>query len=201
MKRPAAFHNFPVQIFRLSMATQNAKKLCCFIGITIALLFAGVHTVCAQANWTKRGSEPGSYALGIDSSEQYNNQFAATLKSTAAEIRGFGNARQNISPAPYAGKRIRMTAYMKTKDVANWAAFWLRIDREGKPLVMDNMENRPVKGTTDWEKYTLVVDVEGNASDIVFGVMLIGTGQIWFTNPVFEIVDGSVPTTEQHRYD
>jgi hypothetical protein len=38
--------------------------------------------------------------------------------------------------------------------------------------------------------------VPTNASTISFGGMLIGTGQIWFDNLNFEIVDKSIPVTK-----
>ena len=86
---------------------------------------------------------------------------------------------------------------MKSQGVADWAGFWLRVDQEGseQSLSFDNMHDRPIKGTTDWKKYEIVLDVPNNASNIAFGALLAGTGQIWFANINFEIVDNSVPTT------
>jgi hypothetical protein len=40
-----------------------------------------------------------------------------------------------------------------------------------------------------------VVDVPRNASRISYGALLGETGQIWFDNITFEIVDQTVPTT------
>jgi hypothetical protein len=120
-----------------------------------------------------------------------------TIKSIDQEIEGFGSLKQNSKPGKYIGKRIRMTGYMKSQGVADWAGFWLRVDQEGseQSLSFDNMHDRPIKGTTDWKKYEIVLDVPNNASNIAFGALLAGTGQIWFDNLNFEIVDNSVPTT------
>jgi hypothetical protein len=57
------------------------------------------------------------------------------------------------------------------------------------------MGDRPIKGTTSWTKYDIVLDVPDNASQIAYGALLEGTGQIWFDNIAIEIVDDSVPTT------
>ena len=62
-------------------------------------------------------------------------------------------------------------------------------------LSFDNMSDRPIVGTTDWKKYDIVLDVPNNASNIAFGALLSGTGQIWFEKLTFEIVDTSVKTT------
>ena len=59
----------------------------------------------------------------------------------------------------------------------------------------DGKENRSVKGTTDWKKYEIVLDVPFNSSNIAYGALLVGTGQIWFDNLNFEVVDNSIPTT------
>ena len=120
-----------------------------------------------------------------------------TIKSVAGEIEGFGTLMQFSGVQKYKGKKIRMTAYMKSKDAANWAGFWLRVDQANSHdfLALDNMEDRPIKGTNDWKKCKLVLDVATNASNLAFGASIYGTGQIWVSNVNFEIVDKSVPTT------
>jgi hypothetical protein len=105
---------------------------------------------------------------------------------------------QNSSASQYLGKRVRLTGYMKSKKVKSWAGLWLRVDQAGsqKSLAFDNMQNRAVKGTTGWKKYEIVLDVPTNASNIAYGALLSETGQIWFDNLSFEVVDTSVPTTD-----
>jgi hypothetical protein len=44
----------------------------------------------------------------------------------------------------------------------------------------DNMQRRPIKGTTELAKYELVLFVPNEATSISYGVLLDGTGQIWF---------------------
>jgi hypothetical protein len=141
------------------------------------------------------------YVIGIEKGSGQDGKNAATIKSTETNIKGFGNLMQNFLPDKYIGKRVRMSGYMKSKDVVEWASFWFRVDQSGSntSLAFDNMidgkEKRPIKGTTDWKKYEIVLDVPEKSSNIAFGIMLGGTGQIWFDNLKFEIVDKSVPTT------
>src|SRR5690606_10812714 len=59
----------------------------------------------------------------------------------------------------------------------------------------DNMEKRPIKGTSDWVKYEIVLFVPVEATSISYGVLLAGTGQVWFKGVKFEIVDDTVPET------
>jgi hypothetical protein len=151
--------------------------------------------------WFKAGSAPNSYNMGIDKGAGQDGGNAATIKSIDQTITGFGTLMQSCQPNKYLGKRVRMSAYVKTKDVAEWAGLWFRIDQQGstQSLGFDNMHDgktdRSIKGTTDWKKYEIVLDVPSNASNLAYGALLSGTGQIWFAKLSFEIVDKSVPTT------
>jgi hypothetical protein len=57
------------------------------------------------------------------------------------------------------------------------------------------MDNRPIKGTIDWQKYELVLDVPFETQQIVFGINLKGNGQVWIDDIKFEDTELSVPTT------
>ena len=57
------------------------------------------------------------------------------------------------------------------------------------------MHDRPVKGNTEWTQYDIVLEVPYNASNIAFGALLNGTGQIWFDNIDFEVAGDSIPST------
>ncbi len=119
--------------------------------------------------WFIAGSAPKSYDMGTDKGAGQNGKNAATIKSIDSTVNGFGTLMQQCSPGKYLGKRVRMTGYMKSKDVKDWAAFWLRIDQKGsmQPLSFDNMhdmsKDRSIKGTTDWTKYEIVLDVPDKA--------------------------------------
>ena len=53
---------------------------------------------------------------------------------------------------------------------------WLRVDgpEPDATLQFDNLDNRPVKGTTDWQEYSLVLDVPANASALAYGFFIGG---------------------------
>ena len=68
-------------------------------------------------------------------------------------------------------------------------------DKESKQLAFDNMQDRSIKGTTDWKQYDVVLDVPQNATGIFFGVLLSGTGTVWLSEAKFEIVGPNVLTT------
>lgn len=155
-----------------------------------------VQTIEKSKVWSERGSKPESYQMGLDKSKEYSSQDVLTLKSIKKDIKGFGNLMQTINPDLYLGKTIRMSGYVKSEDVKSWAGLWMRVDfYDVKVLAFDNMQNRAIKGTKDWTKYEIVLFVPKDATSISYGVLLDGTGQIWFKDIQLEIVDDAIPET------
>ena len=59
----------------------------------------------------------------------------------------------------------------------------------------DGRKDRSLKGNNDWKKYEIVLDVPQSTTNLAYGALLAGTGQIWFDHLTFEIVDTTVPLT------
>jgi hypothetical protein len=150
------------------------------------------------AGWFNAGSHPKSYEMGIDKGKGQDGKNAATIKSKDQQIDGFGTLMQTCKPDKYLGQRVKMSGYMKSENVTSWAGFWFRVDKAGskESLAFDNMQNRPVKSTTAWIKYEIILDVPSNASLLAYGALLSGTGQIWFDKVKFEIVGVTLKTTD-----
>lgn len=142
--------------------------------------------------------------MGIEKGAGINGSNAATIKSIDEEINGFGTLMQNCQAGSYAGKRVRLSASVKTKD-SEGATLWLRADLLDSTQHTDsvavsvvafaNTYEQLVTGTTDWKRYAIVLDIPSNASRLSFGGALNGTGQMWFDDVVLEIVTTSVSTT------
>jgi hypothetical protein len=176
--------------------------------LTVVLFIAMTVTIFSfdlPTGWFKAGSDPKSYDMGIDKGAGLDGKNAATIKSNQKKINGFGTLMQDCLPDNYLGKRVRMSGMLKTQDVSDWSGLWFRIDQKGsdKTLGFDNMhdgkKDRSIKGTTDWTKYEIVLDVPLDASNLTYGALLVGTGQIWFDDIKFEVVDNSVPTTGKEK--
>jgi hypothetical protein len=158
--------------------------------------------------WRMMGSAIDSYSIWGDYSTGKN---IGVIKSKEKKIEGFcgfmlstmPDEYNGLSSLPdkYLGKRVRLTGYCKTENVEEWAGLWLRVGKKGgdEALGFDNMrygkKDRSIKGTTPWTKYEVVLDVPMNASNILYGVMIAGTGEIRWHTCVLEIVDDSVPVT------
>lgn len=173
-----------------------------FIGLTIILLSFDLPT-----GWYKAGSHPKSYEMGIDKGSGQYGKHVATIKSIDVELLGtedcFGTLMQTFIPSKeLLGKTLKMTGFLKSQDLTDWAGFWLRVDQSnsGTPLAFDNMEDRPIKKTTEWTMYEIILQVPTNTSKIAFGALLSGRGQIWFDNLKFEIVDNLIPVTNNKNW-
>ncbi len=170
------------------------KKSITFIA---TLLVAGILLLSYDLpkGWYKAGSEPDKYDMGIAKGAGMNGKNAAIIKSKSKKIRGFGTLMQNATPDKYAGKRVRMSGYVKSENVEEWAGLWFRVDGAQKgSLAFDNMYDRHIKGTTPWTKYEIVLDVPESATNLAYGALMGGTGTIWFDDIRFEIVE-NVPVT------
>ena len=103
---------------------------------------------------------------------------------------------QTIKAENYLGKRLRLSGYIKSEDVEGWSGMWMRIDGENyMQMGFDNMRNRPIKGTSDWKKYEIVLDIPPDSKSINYGVLLNGDGKVWFDDFKLEEVDDNVPVT------
>lgn len=148
-------------------------------------------------DWVKAGSAPSDYKMGVDENVTFDGSKSAFIEADSAKSKGFGTLMQNSSVEDYLGERVRLTIYIKTQDVSGWTGGWFRIDGgKKKTLAFDNMNNRPITKSTEWAKYTMVLDVPDNATKMAYGVLLNGNGKVWFDNLSFEIVDENTPVTD-----
>ncbi len=156
-------------------------------------------TTKAPTGWGKNGSKVDAYVVGVDENNSYNGTPSAYVKSVQPNVDGFGGMMQTISAEDYVGKRIRLTGMVKSEEANDGGGhLWLRIDPQGggQPVGFDNMDNRPVKGTTDWQPASIVLDVPANARALAYGMFVAGSGQMWANGIKIEEVGPEVPVTD-----
>jgi len=146
--------------------------------------------------WFLSGSHPQLYEIKSDSKVFHTGTKSGRLASigNAGEDQ-FGTMMQSFSAEKWRGKRIKLSCFMKTEDAVK-CGVWCRVDNAASDSIQfDNMDNRPVQGTTDWNYYAIVLDVPEESASIHFGVLLIGTGKVWADGFSFEEADLTVPST------
>ena len=163
--------------------------------IVITFLFANNNTQLPKG-WFPAGNKPLEYKMGIDYSTYHSGNASAYIKSKSPEGKEFGTLMQSIKAENYLEKRLRLSGYIKCEDVEGWSGMWMRVDGENNNQIgFDNMQNRPIKGTTDWKKYEIVLDIPSDSKSINYGVLLSGDGKVWFDDFRLEEVDDNVPVT------
>lgn len=162
------------------------------------LAFVATCALLVQAEpprgWHIAGSQPAEYETGVDPATPYNRT-TAFLKSKSPTGAGFGTLMQEFRAEHYCGKRIRFSAFVKAVGVQYWTGLWMRVDKGPRQVAFDNMRDRAITGTTNWQRYDVVLDVPQDSTGISFGVLLVGAGEVRISEAKFDIVGPNIPTT------
>lgn len=146
--------------------------------------------------WNLSGSYTELYDLTVDDKVFHTGTKSGLLFAKGeANEQQFGTMMQGFQAENYKNKRIKMSCFLKTEQVTKCGA-WLRIDNvSGDTLQFDNMDSRSIHGTTDWNHYSIVLDVPEESASIHFGVLLVGKGKVWADGFRFEEVNEKVDST------
>ena len=142
--------------------------------------------------WFLAGSTPDDFETDLVEVADH----AGHLKSVVENPGGFGTAMRMFSAEGYRGKRLMFSSAVKTHAVSKWAGIWMRIDGpSGERLGFDNMQNRPISGSTEWGTYEVVLDIPQGSHAIAFGVLLVGAGEVFVSDLQLREVSEDTPLT------
>jgi hypothetical protein len=158
--------------------------------------------VTAATDWYQAGDDLTDYAVSVDPNGTCGRA-AAVVQSTANAPQGFSTIMEELAPDAWRGKRVKLSVHVKSDQVSGWAGVWMRVDSRTEVLAdndigvtaFDNMQDRPITGTSDWHRYEVVLDVDPRAVDIAYGVLLDGPGKVWVDEASFAVVDDETPVT------
>ena len=161
----------------------------------LLLLLSLLLMAAAPSGWELVGSASHAYRVSVDRDTVKSGRKSVRLSSTR-QSDGFGTLMQTIQADRYRGERIQLTAWVRAEAVESWAGLWMRIDDDaGQTLTFDNMQDRSIRGTADWQQVSVVLDVAEEAEVISFGMLLSGEGTVWVDGITFEPVGRDVPLT------
>jgi len=166
------------------------------LATALACLFSCYGQAAAPSGWFTAGSAPQYYSVDTDTAVTYLGKPSVRMTSIAAKPSGFVTVMQSFLPDHYRGKRIRFSGFVKANGVQGWAGLWMRMDSGYLTAAFDNMQGRPIAGTTDWTPYSVVLDIGQSVTGINFGILLDGAGTVWLSGVKFEVVDNTVPVTD-----
>ncbi|HTQ35432.1 MAG TPA: hypothetical protein VMH77_00195 [Steroidobacteraceae bacterium] len=147
---------------------------------------------------------PGRCEIGVDSQKQVGTMQPFSVHCVGDLVPSFGGAKETIDSSQYRGKRVRISAWLKTDGVegvnspqyapiAGEAGLWLGMGSVQGGMRMDRMQERAVKGTTDWQYRDFVADVPVDSRQMMIGYWMQGKGQLWVRDLTVEEVPASVP--------
>jgi hypothetical protein len=139
--------------------------------------------------WHVGGSKPDDYLSGVDENAIFHGHPSAYLKTDHDVADEYGLLVQEFAAQAYAGKRVRLSAFVKTQNVRDWAGLWLRFQEGPEPgVAVAKRQEHLVSGTASWHSYEVLVDVPKDATSLGIGVMLHGPGTVWINSVSFKIV-------------
>jgi hypothetical protein len=139
------------------------------------------------------------YSVGVEADPADPKRSTATIESKS-ESSGLGVFLQVVSAYLYLNERVRFAGNVKTEKVENWCGLWMRVDGRnewGRPksLRFYNMQDQEIRGSRDWTRHAVVLDVPTEAEAIVFGVVIDGPGSMSVRDLTFEQVGEDVEVT------
>lgn len=122
------------------------------------------------------GGPPGTFHF--DSSIVHGGHIAARLERNANSLGEFTAITKRL-PVEFAGRTIELRGFLRTESVQGSAGLWMREDGPSGPVQFDNMQDRPVTGTSGWTEYTIRLPLDSAADYIYLGALLSGSGRVW----------------------
>lgn len=204
------------------MAHQDLHRSRGIRGIATALLVSLAATIAANAGqsppsalatlspaWSFMGNGgplalPGRCDIGVDSFRSSNTQQVYSIRCMSQVLPSFGGARVRFDVGPYRGKRVRVSASVMAEDIGSVpnpqypdvggeAGLWIAVGTPRDGNRSDRMQDRTIKGTTDWVVRDFVVDIPHDANLLQAGFWMHGKGQVWMRDLKVEEVSNSVP--------
>jgi hypothetical protein len=141
-----------------------------------------------------------NYTFHVDAAEKHSGRGSGLLQCSSPDVDDFGSLIQTIRADAYRGRRVRLSGYLKTRDVEGSARMWMRVDGpDTSPNAFDNMAKRAIRGNTEWLRYEIILDVSADATQVAFGAILGGSGRLWVDDLTLEAVGDGVATTDMHE--
>ncbi len=162
--------------------------------VTPTVIVPGTLIMEVESNgWNLQGNRY-DYQMRSDRQETYSGTSSAYLTLLPSHTSGEAYLLKMVNKPELAGKRVRFSAYVKAEGVQDYAEVWLATAHY-MPYFgrFDGNLNREIRGTTDWERYEITLDVPAGSTSITFGLRLVGKGKVWIDQARLEQVGKEVP--------
>jgi len=138
--------------------------------------------------WTTSASDARAYEFAVDTAVFHSGKQSIRIRSVAGERDG--SVYQVMPIAALRGTTVELSGWLKTENATGGgAALTLRVfGADNRLLEYNLMHHGPVKGTTDWTRYSIPVKVSKNATDLEIGVTLNNKGTVWLDDLELNVI-------------
>lgn len=134
----------------------------------------------APAPWAFVNGSNNEYQEALDPTVFYSGRQSLRISSVSAPSTDKGYAYQELPSTLLTGKKLHLSGAIRTSQNSNgFATIFVEVDEPTTSTVFNLQPNAPT-GTTDWRVYTITATLPADATDVLFGVTLHGSGTAWF---------------------
>jgi hypothetical protein len=135
-----------------------------------------------------------SYTFRLDGAVRHGGARSVRIDNVGPEP--FGSIYQHVPASQYVGRRLRFSAWLRTADArgsvtGGGGVLLIQAMQGGAPLAWNHMRDTPVRGTQEWARYSLELDVPAAADQVEVGAMLHGPGTLWLDDAELEVVEAA----------
>ncbi len=125
------------------------------------------------------------FKIWLDESIQRSGVPSICFKSMVVRPRYFGFISKSMPADSFAGKKLNLSVWIKTELTGGASAqLWLQVDGnwENRSETLDTLYENRVKGVSQWQRYEVSTNVPADSTNIVYSVLLNGTGTVWLND-------------------
>lgn len=145
--------------------------------------------------WRAASDNSPDVVIGTDKTIMRTGKASGFVERVPNPVYGAGSILQYIRADPYRNKRVRLTVYIKSKEVER-AYLYMRVDGPDTSVAFANTWAKLIEETIDWTMFNITLDVPEESRNIRIGATLLGQGTIWLDDCKLEIVDKSIPSDD-----
>ncbi len=139
--------------------------------------------------WSLQGAE-------IDAAVAHGGGRSIRLRPHASE--GYAVFLRVLPHERALGQWVRLTGWVRTAGIeSGYAGLWLRADRDRSLAAFDGMEDRGLRGDNDWRQVEVAIEVPADATRVVFGGQVEGSGTAWFDDLAFTVSEAAAPAAAE----
>jgi hypothetical protein len=162
---------------------------------SLLLLFACTVYAADVPGWRHVGSARDDFDIFLDRDVHHGGQISGRIECLKNTSKGTGTLEQDFRPDEYLKKRIRISAWTRGENAGRVMIYGRAENGAGQVISFGNSLDHAIRGTLDWRKQEVVINVPEQTTVIQVGLILVEKGKAWIDDILIEEVDKKVRLT------